>query len=157
MIETSELQLTVEDHDKAFIEVCFLLDMFVDTIEQFVGKSTPSLAVAAGRKMAANMPIHLTDPTPENALSELVRVFTIQQMEIKGKMDSGAAVIEISHCPIRDVCINRNMEIDGSACQMFHYYVAGIMAELTGKPTRPTTISTGETCSFKLAFAGGGR
>lgn len=157
MIDTKELTLTAEDHDKAFIEVCFLLDMFVDTIEQFVGKSTPSLAVAAGRKMAANMPIHLTDPTPENALSELVRVFTIQQLEIEGKMDNGAAVIDINHCPIRDVCLNRNMDMDGSACTMFHYYVAGIMAELTGRPTRPTTVSTGEACCFKLAFAGGAK
>ena len=38
MIETSELQLTAEDHDEAFIEVCFLLDMFVETIEQFVSE-----------------------------------------------------------------------------------------------------------------------
>ncbi len=157
MIDTKELTLTGEDHDKAFIEVCFLLDMFVDTIEQFVGKSTPSLAVAAGRKMAANMPIHLTEPTAENALSELVRVFTIQQMEIEGKIEGGAAVIDIDHCPIRSVCLNRNMELDGSTCQMFHYYVAGIMAELTGRPARPTTISVGESCSFKLAFAGGAK
>ncbi len=157
MIETGELALTGEDHDKGFIEICFLLDMFVDTIEKFVGKSTPSLAVAAGRKMAANMPIHLTDPTPENALAELVRVFTIQQMEIEGKIEDGAAVINLNHCPIRDVCLNRNMELDGSTCQMFHYYVAGIMAELTGRPARPTTITAGESCSFKLAFAGGAR
>ncbi len=93
MITTSELQLTAEDHDKAFQEVCFLLDIFVDTIEQFVGKSMPALAVAAGRKMAGNMPIYLTEPTPENALAELVRVFTIQQMEIKGEMQGKEAHI----------------------------------------------------------------
>ena len=154
MIETSELQLTSEDHDKAFIEVCFLLDMFVDTIEKFVGKSTPSLAVAAGRKMAKNMPIHLTDPTPENALSELVRVFTIQQMEIAGEMEGAEASIRIDNCPIGAVCKERNMDLDGAACQMFHYYVAGIMAEFTGRPARPKTIETGTSCNFKLAFAG---
>lgn len=157
MIDTKELTLTAEDHDKAFIEVCFLLDMFVDTIEQFVGKSTPSLAVAAGRKTAANLPIHLTEPTPENALSELIRVLKIQQLEIEGEMHNGAAHIDISHCPIRDVCLNRKMELDGSACQMFHYYVAGIMAELTGRPARPATLAVGESCSFKLAFAGGAK
>jgi hypothetical protein len=154
MIETSELQLTAEDHDKAFIEVCFLLDMFVDTIEQFVGKSTPSLAVAAGRKMANNMPIYLKDPTPENALGELVRVFKIQQLEIVGEMQGNEAVITMAHCPIGSVCKERSMEMDGAACQMFHYYVAGIMAEFTGRPARPKTMSTGETCTFKLAFAG---
>ncbi len=154
MIETSELQLTAEDHDKAFIEVCFLLDMFVDTIEKFVGKSTPSLAVAAGRKMAGNMPIYLKDPTPENALSELVRVFRIQQMEISAEMQGKEAAITIDHCPIGSVCRERKMELDGAACQMFHYYVAGIMAEFTGRPARPRTISAGDTCSFNLAFAG---
>lgn len=154
MIETSELRLTAEDHDKAFIEVCFLLDMFVDTIEKFVGKSTPSLAVAAGRKMAANMPIKLDDPTPENALAELVRVFRIQQMDIEGEMQGKEAAITIERCPIGSVCRERNMELDGAACQMFHYYVAGILAEFTGRPARPRTIAAGDTCTFNLAFAG---
>ena len=155
MIHRTELKLTPEDHDKAFIEVCFLLDMFVDTIEQFVGKSTPSLAVAAGRKMAKNMPVYLDENTVEKALSELVRVFTIQQMEITGEIEGNEAAISISHCPIGAVCKERNMELDGSACQMFHYYIAGIMAEFTGKPARPKTMSVGESCTFRLAFAGG--
>lgn len=154
MIETSELHLTAEDHDKAFIEVCFLLDMFIDTIEKFIGKSTPSLAVAAGRKMAKNMPIYLDDPTVEKALAELVRVFSLQQMEISAEMQGSDAAINISHCPIGSVCRERKMEIDGSACQMFHYYIAGIMAEFTGRPARPTTVTTGESCCFTLAFGG---
>jgi hypothetical protein len=37
---------------------------------------------------------------------------------------------------------------------MFHYYLAGIMAELTGSPARPTTIAAGDRCTFKLAFSG---
>ena len=143
-----------EDYDKAFTEVSFLLDIFVETIEAFVGKSTPSLAVAAGRKMAANMPIHLEEATPEAALAEFIRVFKIQQMEIEGEFQGADAMVTLHHCPILSVCKNRNMEVGGSVCQMFHYYVAGIVAELAGCPTRPTTISTGETCVFKLQFSG---
>ncbi len=75
--------------------ICLLIP-----IEQFVGKSTPALAVAAGRKMAGNMPIFLTEPTPENALAELVRVFTLQQMEITGEMQGKEATVTIAHCPI---------------------------------------------------------
>lgn len=153
MITSNELNLTTEDYDKAFTEVSFLLDMFVDTIETFVGKSTPSLAVAAGRRMAQNMPIHLEDPTPAAALAEFIRVFRNQQMEINGHVDSGEAVVSLCHCPIRSVCLQRNMEIDGLTCQMFHYYIAGILAELTGAPVRPKTVETGESCTFKLAFA----
>ncbi|WP_136795252.1 MULTISPECIES: L-2-amino-thiazoline-4-carboxylic acid hydrolase [Desulfosediminicola] len=153
MITTNELNLTDEDYDKAFTEVSFLLDMFVGTIETFVGKSTPSLAVAAGRRMAQNMPIHLESPTPAAALAEFIRVFRNQQMEINGHVDDGEAVISLHRCPIRSVCEQRNMEIDGLTCQMFHYYIAGIMAELTGSPVRPKTVETGETCTFNLAFS----
>jgi hypothetical protein len=154
MSGSSELTLTSDDYDKAFTEVSFLLDMFIETIVTFVGKSTPSLAVAAGRKMAANLPIHLTENTAEAALGELVRVFRTQQMELDGRVEDGQALISLNECPIGSVCKNREMEIGGQACQMFHYYIAGIMAELTGRPARPKTIETGEKCLFSLAFAG---
>ena len=153
MIDCIELTQTMEDHDKAFIEVSFLLDMFVDTIEAFVGKSTPSLAVAAGRKMAKNMPIYLDEPDAGTALSEMIRVFS-EGFDIKGTFTGKEATIEIDHCPIRSVCLERKLEINGSTCQMFHYYIAGIMAELTGSPARPQTLETGEKCAFKLAFSG---
>jgi hypothetical protein len=153
MITASELNLTAKDYDMAFTEVSFLLDMFVETIVTFVGKSTPSLAVAAGRRMADNMPVHMTEKTPEVAVRELVRVFRIQQMEIDGRCSGSEAEIAINHCPIRSVCLQRQMEIDGQTCQMFHYYIAGILAELTGCPVRPKTISTGESCTFSMAFS----
>lgn len=153
MIDSIELTQNMEDHDKAFVEVSFLLDMFVDTIEVFVGKSTPSLAVAAGRKMAQNMPIYLEEANATLALSEMVRVFS-EGFDISGNLDGNEALISISQCPIGAVCQERQLELDGPTCQMFHYYVAGIMAELTGSPARPTTIDSGEKCHFKLAFSG---
>ncbi len=122
MSGSSELTLTSDDYDKAFTEVSFLLDMFIETIVTFVGKSTPSLAVAAGRKMAANLPIHLTENTPEAALCELVLAFRTQQMELDGRVEDGQALISLNECPIGSVCKNREMEIGGQACQMFHYY-----------------------------------
>jgi hypothetical protein len=153
MIESIELTQSMEDHDKAFVEVSFLLGMFVDTIEVFVGKSTPSLAVAAGRKMAQNMPIYLGEPDAALALAEMVRVFS-EGFDISGDFAGKEASISIEQCPIRSVCLERGLDLDGPTCQIFHYYVAGIMAELTGSPARPTTIDTGETCNFKLAFSG---
>lgn len=154
MSGNNELSLTTEDYDKAFTEVSFLLDMFIETIVTFVGKSTPALAVAAGRKMAGNLPVHLVEESPEAALAEFVRVFRLQQMEVEGHFDGAKALITFQSCPIGSVCTNRGMALDGQACQMFHYYIAGIMAELTGRPARPTTLATGEQCSISLAFSG---
>jgi len=153
MIDTNELNLKLEDYDKAFTEVSFLLEMLVETIETFVGKSTPSLAVAAGRKMAQHMPVHMVQATPEEALAEFVRVFRIQQMEVEGSFSGKEAVITINHCPIRSVCLNRGMELDSQVCQMFHYYIAGILAELAGCPARPKTVATGEQCTVNMMFS----
>ena len=153
MIHPTELQLTAEEYDMAFTEVSFLLDMFVRTIEVFIGKSTPSLAVAAGRKMAVNLPIYLEDPSPGEALDALVGFFREQQMEIQGQFRGTEGVVTLDHCPIRSVCLAREMALDGHVCQMFHYYIAGILAELSGCPVRPRTLSAGEQCSFALLFS----
>jgi hypothetical protein len=151
MINRSEMELTLKDHEKAFTEVSFLLDMLVKTIDIFVGKASPSFAVAAGKNMARNLPIYLSDPSPEEALEELVSVFS-HGLDISGHFNSDKAIISLKQCPIRDVCTERGMAIDGQACQMFHYYVAGIMSALTSRLCRPTTVETGDKCSFRLAF-----
>jgi hypothetical protein len=151
MINSSELGLTLEDHEKAFTEVSFLIDILFKTIEVFVGKSSPSLPVVAGRKMARVLPVHMNSGSPEEALKELVRVLSAG-LDISGRFDENNAVISLRHCPIRDVCKERGLTINGQACNMFHYYMAGIMAELTGRPNKPITLNTGDECSFKLAF-----
>ncbi len=154
MSGNSELTLAPEDYDKAFTEVSFLLEMLIETITTFVGKSTPSLVVVAGRKMAANMPVHMATKTPEEAISELIRVLRIQRIDIAGHVEGGQAVLTMQDCPIGSVCRNRKMEIGSQVCQMFHYYLAGIVAELSGIPARPKTITVGEQCTFNLAFSG---
>ncbi len=153
MIGNNELTLTSEDYDKAFTEVSFLLDMLIETIAAFVGKATPSLGVASGRKMALNMPVHMTEKTPAVALDELVRVLKIQRMDISAKLQGSEAVLTMHDCPIGSVCRNRKMELGSQICQMFHYYVAGIVAELSGCPARPKTITVGDHCSFSLTFS----
>ncbi len=153
MIGNSELTLTSEDYDKAFTEVSFLLDMLVETITAFVGKSTPALGVASGRKMAINMPVHMTEKTPTLALDELVRVLRIQRLDIGAQLLGTEAVVSMHDCPIGSVCRNRKMELGGEICQMFHYYLAGIVAELSGCPARPKTLTVGDNCTFSLAFS----
>jgi hypothetical protein len=153
MIGNSELMLTPDDYDKAFTEVSFLLDMLIETITTFVGKSTPSLVVAAGRKMAGNMPVHMAQKTPAAALNEIVRIFRVQRMDIGVRIEGSEAVVSMHGCPIASVCKNRKMEIGGQVCQMFHYYLAGIAAELSGCPARPKTLTVGDHCTFSLAFS----
>jgi len=53
--------------------------------------------------MAANLPVSLTDPKSENALAELVRLVTLQKMEISGEAQGKETAISICHCPIGQV------------------------------------------------------
>ncbi len=87
-------------------------------------------------------------------LKQVIRVFRMQQMDIAGKVAGGQAVITLNGCPIGSVCRNRGHELGGEACTMFHYYFAGIMAELVGRPARPKTVEIGDTCRFNIQFSG---
>ncbi len=151
MIACTELELTEEDHDKAFTEVSFLLDIFVKTIDSFIGRSAPSLGVTAGRNTAKKLPIYLKDPTPEEALSELTRLFS-DGFEITYEIAGDEAVLQFRQCPIRDVCQNRGLQLGQHTCEMFHYYFAGILAELTGRMVRPVSAEAGPRCTVKLSF-----
>ncbi len=149
MTDRSELALTVEDHDKAFTEVCFLLEVLVDALGELVGRSTPTLGVTAGRQMGKKLPIHLTEPDMRAVLAALSeRLASGWAMEIRA--DATGADVEFGKCAIRDVCKNRDLELGGELCQMFHYYLSGMAAELCGKPVRASIRSAGETCQTRM-------
>ena len=149
MTDRSELSLTVEDHDKAFTEVCFLLEVLVNALGELVGKSTPTLGVTAGRHMGKKLPIYLTDPDVETVLKAIAeRMASGWGMEIKA--DGKGADVKFGKCAIRDVCKNRSLELGGELCQMFHYYLSGMAAELYGKPVRATIKSAGDSCDTRM-------
>ena len=62
MISNSELQTTLDDHQTAFTEISFILEVLSQTIGQVVGQSSASLAISAGKFMAKKMPIYLENP-----------------------------------------------------------------------------------------------
>lgn len=150
MIERSELTATLDDHQKAFTEVCFLLEVLNDTISQVIGQSTASVGIAAGRHMAKKMPIYLVNPTLEDVLAALVKRLDNGFAISFGGTDKGAS-IDIGRCAIRDVCQNRQLDLGGQLCTMFHHYLAGMTAEFLGKPVRAGAIAAGpDQCTFPL-------
>jgi hypothetical protein len=49
---------------------------------------------------------------PKAALSEMIRVFS-EGFDITGEFSGKEALIDIDHCPIRAVCLERELPIDG--------------------------------------------
>ncbi len=150
MIERTELSATIQDHEHALIEVGFLLEVLTETITQVVGQSTASLGIAAGKHMAKKMPIYLQDPSVGEAVEALAGKLK-EGFEIKANCDDSGANLEIGRCAVRDVCQQRGIELGGQLCSMFHYYLAGMVAELRKRPARVGKSEAGpEKCMFRL-------
>ena len=150
MITTrTELDATLEDHEKAFVEMCFLLDVLTGTIGHVVGKSTASLGISAGRYMAKRMPIYLDDPSLQEALDALAERMK-GGFDFSASCDDAGADVGVGRCAIREVCKTRGTELGGDLCQMFHYYLAGLAAEMLHRPVRASAGTTGESCSVRL-------
>jgi hypothetical protein len=149
MNERTELSLGIEDHERAFTEVSFLLEMLVRTAGEVVGKSTPSLGTNAGRHMARKLPIYLPQPDLASVMAALAR-----QMEAGFAMSptcaGAAAQVGFSRCAVRAVCKDRKLEVGGDLCRMFHYYLAGMAAQLMGRPVRVGAVTAGEQCTVRL-------
>ena len=63
--------ITLEDHWKAFGEVAFLMDIFTATIDNIMGGATAPVGRIAGREMAKKLPVHLGNPSLEEAMTVL--------------------------------------------------------------------------------------
>jgi hypothetical protein len=152
MMPCMECDETLEDHEKAFTEVSFLLDILSTTINQVVGQSTSSLGISAGKFMARKMPIYLKNPTFEDVLAALQKKLS-NGFELAFTVNDQGAAVQIGRCAIREVCLNRKLAVGGQVCTLFHYYLAGICSELLGKPVKAGAAVAGqESCSFPLGF-----
>lgn len=149
-MERTELTLTLEDHEKAFTEASFLLEMLVRTIGEVVGRSSASLGTNAGRHMARKLPVRLENPTPEMALDVVTRRLS-DGFEVVYACDDTGADMTVRRCALRDVCGRRDLELGGELCRMFHAYLGGMTAELLGgRPVRAGEPAAGDTCTFRL-------
>jgi hypothetical protein len=140
---------TAAEHQQAFTEVSFLLEMLVRTAGVVVGKSTPSLGTNAGRHAARKLPVVLDAPTLETALGAVTGALR-SGFEIAATCTPGTAELAFARCVLRDVCRERGLPLDGELCRMFHYHLAGMTAQLLGKAVRPGAVSAGDTCTLRL-------
>lgn len=150
MTERNELTLTAADHEAALTEVSFLLGILVSAMGDVVGRSGPALGTHAGRQMARKMPVHLVEPTLGDALAAIAPRLS-GGFAIEAAPDAAGAEVGLTRCAIREVCAKRNIPVGGDLCKVFHYYLAGMAAELCGgRPVRAGTATVGDRCSFRL-------
>lgn len=141
--------LTLEDHQQAFTEVSFLLDIFAATIDNLMGGATVSVGRIAGRHMAKNLPLYMPDASLHDVLTALAEHMRAG-FEISFHCEASAADITFKRCVIRDVCNIRRLPIGGELCRLFHYYTDGMVNELCLKPAKSAMVTCGEHCLARM-------
>ena len=144
-----ESTLTLEDHEKAFVEVAFLVDLFSTTIDATMGGATAPVGRIAGREMARKLPVRMDNPDLSQVMDELA-----------GRMRAGFAFssrqgtdtheVLFDRCALRQVCALRRLELGGPICRLFHAYFDGVVNELMNRPTKSTIAACGDQCRIEL-------
>lgn len=138
-----------EDHQKALIEIAFLLDIFATTINDLMGGATASISRISGRSMARKMPIYLKNPDVRETLLAIAA-------RLKGGCDLSAscsehkAELKIGRCAVRTICETRNIPLNGPLCSLFHYYLDGVVNDLHLRPVKSNIVTTGPSCTAHM-------
>lgn len=136
---------TLEDHQKAFTEIAFLMDIFTSTIDTIMGGTTAPVGRMAGREMAKKLPINLNHPSLEEAVEVLA---SRMSAGFKISIEEAATGKELvfDRCVLRDICSLRKIDAGGALCRLFHSYLDGILNELVSRPVKSEISGCGEQC-----------
>lgn len=140
---------TLEDHKNAFNEVAFLMDIFTSTIDNIMGGATAPVGRIAGRGMARKLPLHLNNPSLEEAIAVLASRMKAGFEFSLEETDEGKKVV-FNRCALRDVCSLRKIDTGGSMCRLFHAYFDGIVNELISRPVKSEIVSSGKQCVTQI-------
>jgi len=144
-----DLEVTLDEHQKAFAEVSFLIDIFTTTIDLIMGGATTSVGRIAGREMARKLPLYLQQPS----LAEVVRELATQmQGGFEFSLaDTGAEQeLVFQRCLFQDVCAARGLPLGGPTCKLFHAYLDGQINELLSRPVKSELLEWGPKCRARL-------
>lgn len=146
MTNDNALQMTPEDHQKAFTEVAFLIESFANTIDNIMGGATAPVGRIAGRSIARKLPLNLHQPTLASVLDLLAKRMQAGFQMTASTTSETSSEITFEHCALRDVCALRSIETGSAVCKLFHAYFDGMVNELLHRPVKSEIVETGQVC-----------
>ncbi len=150
MKSESHLIPNEQEHQLAFTEISFLLDIFASTVGELMGGATASVGRIAGRQMARKLPIYQTEPTWDTVMQEVSKHLKRGYDISYGAEEEGN--VDIHRCAIREVCRTRELEPGGDICKLFHFYLDGIVNELLHRPVRSTLNIFEKSCRCHMVI-----
>jgi predicted hydrocarbon binding protein len=149
MRDYSAQHLTEADHEKAFIEVAFLTEIFGGTIDNIMGGTTSSVGRISGREFAKKLRF-TEQPNNHQEFFAALQKRMAGGFEFSYDGQDGAGELTFQRCVIADICKTRSMKTGGPLCTLFHSYFDGIVNELTNKPTKTEITSSELPCKMIL-------
>ncbi|MGE5341028.1 MAG: hypothetical protein ACM3SY_06045 [Candidatus Omnitrophota bacterium] len=143
-----ELQLSLEDHQKAKREVAFLLNILAQTITDVIGDAAGAVGTAAGREAARKMPLYFEQTDLEATLAELKKHF-------EGGFDWSYALgkeeftMTFKHCALKEICQIEHVAPGEDLCRHFHDYLNGVIIEHSKERYKVDSIQPGDCCLVK--------
>jgi len=144
-----ELELSLQDHQRAFTEVSFLLDIFAATVGDLTGGQTASIGRVAGRQLARKLPLHLPEPTLAKVL-EALHATLARGFSFQATVREGAAELRLGRCVVREVCRERGKQPGGDLCCLFHSFFDGMVNELLARSAKSVIAAGEEECTAEL-------
>ncbi len=143
-----ETTMTAADHDAAFMEISFLLQMLAQTVEEVIGNPAP-LGVSAGRAMAAKLPLYLKSPNVKSVL-EAVQPILADGMTYTCSVEGNTGTLQVGHCVIRDLAAKRGEAPGSRLCKLYHHFLSGMFSQLLTKQSRVQETAVGTTCTLSV-------
>jgi len=143
-----ELNLTLEDHQKAKVEVAFLLNILSQTIPYVVGKASGVVGLRAGQEAARKMPLFFESPDISSVM-EGIQHFLEGGFDITSEIADEDIELTVGRCALREVCEIENLPLNGDLCKLFHDYMNGMITELAKRKFKMDILKTGDTCVIK--------
>jgi hypothetical protein len=143
-----ETTLTKKDHEDAFNEVSFILQVLANTVDDVLGNPAP-LGVSAGRAMAAKLPVYLVNPSLEQVLEALKTSLT-GGFAFTTTIDKNGAELAVGHCIVRDLSFCQGVLPGAKLCKMYHHYLSGMVSYLLGRQSRVSDKQVGDTCILSV-------
>ena len=142
-----ELNLSIEDHKNATIEISFLLNIFTKIISDRK-RAFNSLGISSGREFAKKMPVMFDSNDMKATIDQLI-YYLKGGFDISSELSEKQINFKISRCALKNICKLNSNELGNDLCKLFHFYMNGMIIEITRKKFRMSIHETGEVCTIK--------
>jgi hypothetical protein len=140
-----ELNLSIEDHNNATIEISFLLNLFSKAISEIIGNAVSSIGISSGREFAKKMPILFDSTNMKDSIDKLTK-YLQGGFDISSELSENQINFTFSRCALKNICQLKKDDLGGYLCKLFHLYMNGIIIQITKKNLKMAIIKTGDEC-----------